>query len=125
MSKVRIITSVVVIGIFGVAACGGGSSDKDNSTVTTVRQKNAALLFPNLPATTAPKTITTPLPAIGGGIRPTTTVANATTTSVVKTPNIYESGATTIVPATTTTPLPGVTTVPFISSKPKSPVLPK
>ena len=82
MSKVRIITSVVVIGIFGVAACGGGSSDKDNSTVTTVRQKNAALSFTTLPATTAPKTVTTPLPAIGGGIRPTTTVANATTTSI-------------------------------------------
>jgi len=43
------------------------------------------LSFTTLPATTAPKTITTPLPAIGGGIRPTTTVANATTTSVVKT----------------------------------------
>jgi len=74
-----------VTGIFGLSACGGGSGDKDDSPVTTVRQKNAALSFTTLPATTAPKTVTTPLPAIGGGIRPTTTLANATTTTQVKT----------------------------------------
>jgi len=85
MVKAKAITAVIVTGIFGLAACGGGSSDKNDSTVTTVRQKNAALSFTTLPATTAPKTVTTPLPAIGGGIRPTTTLANATTTSQVKT----------------------------------------
>jgi len=85
MFKVKAITAVIVTGIFGLSACGGGSGDKDDSPVTTVRQKNAALSFTTLPATTAPKTVTTPLPAIGGGIRPTTTLANATTTTQVKT----------------------------------------
>ena len=85
MFKAKAISAIIVTGIFGLAACGGGSSDKNDSTVTTVRQKNAALSFTTLPATTAPKTVTTPLPAIGGGIRPTTTLANATTTTQVKT----------------------------------------
>ena len=44
MSKVKAITAVIVMGIFGLAACGGGSSDKDDSTVTTIRQKNSAFL---------------------------------------------------------------------------------
>jgi len=84
MFKAKAISAVIVTGIFGLAACGGGSSDKNDSTVTTVRQKNAALSFTTLlPATTVPKTVTTPLPQIGGGIRPTTTVALATTTSIV------------------------------------------
>jgi len=70
--------------LLAISAC-GGSDAPANSEVKTPKTKNAALSFTTLPATTAPKTITTPLPAIGGGIRPTTTVANATTTSAVKT----------------------------------------
>ena len=87
MFKAKAITAVVVIGIFGLAACGGGSSDKDDSTVTTVRQKNAALLPNKLPQTTAPKTVTTPMPSIGqnGVPGPTTTVVRITTTTQVKT----------------------------------------
>jgi hypothetical protein len=86
MFKAKAISAIIVTGIFGLAACGGGSSDKNDSTVTTVRQKNAALTFATLPATTVPKTVTTPMPQLGGGVpRPTTTVVLATTTSVVKT----------------------------------------
>jgi hypothetical protein len=85
MVKAKAISAVIVTGIFGLAACGGGSSDKDDSTVTTVRQKNAALSFTTLPATTMPKTVTTPLPNIGGATPPTTTVAKAPTTSISKT----------------------------------------
>ena len=44
MFKVKAITAVVVAGIIGLAACGGESSDKDDSTVTTVRQRNASTL---------------------------------------------------------------------------------
>jgi hypothetical protein len=84
MFKAKAITAIVVSGIFGLAACGGGSSDKDDSTVTTVRQKNAALSFTTLPATTMPKTVTTPMPNIGGA-KPPTTVAKAPTTTQVKT----------------------------------------
>lgn len=43
MSKFKVLAAMIVIGVFGVAACSGGSSDNDDSTVTTVRQKNAAL----------------------------------------------------------------------------------
>jgi hypothetical protein len=68
-----------------ISAC-GGSDDLDQKDVpVSTYQKNAALPLTTLPATTAPKTITTPLPAIGGGIRPTTTAPKATTTSAVKT----------------------------------------
>jgi len=85
MFKAKAITAVIVTGIFGLAACGGGSSDKNDSTVTTVRQKNAALSFTTLlPSTTVPKTVTTPMPQIGGGAPlPTTTVPLATTTPIV------------------------------------------
>ena len=86
MFKAKAITAVIVTGIFGLAACGGGSGDKDDSTVTTVRQKNAALSFTTLPATTVPKTVTTPMPQLGGGApQPTTTVVRATNTTQVKT----------------------------------------
>jgi hypothetical protein len=66
MFKAKAISAIIVTGIFGLAACGGGSSDKNDSTVTTARQKNAALSFTTLPATTVPKTVTTPMPNIGG-----------------------------------------------------------
>ena len=101
--------SVLVISSFiALANCGNSKSEDDSQTGTTVpRQKNAALSFTTLPATTAPKTVTTPLPAIGGGIRPTTTIANATTTSVVKTVTTplptLPSPTTSLVPLTTTT----------------------
>jgi len=86
MFKAKAITAVIVTGIFGLAACGGGSGDKDDSTVTTVRQKNAALSFTTLPATTVPKTVTTPMPQLGGGAPQTkTTVVRATNTTQVKT----------------------------------------
>ena len=77
MFKAKAISAVIVTGIFGLAACGGGSSDKDDSTVTTVRQKNAALSFTTLPATTAPKVTI----AVSGP----TTVAKAPTNSISKT----------------------------------------
>lgn len=98
MFKAKAISAVIVTGIFGLAACGGGSSDKDDSTVTTVRQKNAALSFTTLPATTIAKTVTTPMPNIGGG-------APQPTTTVVKAP-IPGSGPTTTQVKTVTTPLP-------------------
>jgi hypothetical protein len=101
--KVKAITAVIVTGIFGLAACGGGSSDKDDSTVTTVRQKNAALSFTTLPATTIAKTVTTPMPNIGGAKPPTTTVVKAPTTTAVKAP-------TTSISKTVTTPLPQLPT---------------
>jgi len=97
MFKVKAITAVIVTGFFGLSACGGGSGDKDDSPVTTVRQKNAALSFttlPALPAITAPKTVTTPMPVLGGNTdpRPTTIAplanlpgSSATTTTQVKT----------------------------------------
>jgi len=100
MFKVKAISAVIVTGIFGLAACGGGSSDKDDSTVTTVRQKNAALSFTTLPATTVPKTVTTPMPNIGGA-NPPTTVVKAT---------IPGSGPTTTQVKTVTTPLPNLPT---------------
>jgi hypothetical protein len=42
MFKVKVITAVIVAGIFGLAACGGGSIDKDDPTVTTVPIKNGS-----------------------------------------------------------------------------------
>jgi hypothetical protein len=99
MFKVKAITAVIVTGIFGLAACGGGSGDKDDSPVTTVRQKNAALL-PNLkmPQTTAPKTAASVM-------APTTTFVLATTTSIVKT-------VATTLPKLPNKNLPTTTTVP-------------
>ncbi len=77
MFKAKAISAIIVTCIFGLAACGGGSSDKNDSTVTTVRQKNAALSFTTLPATTAPKVT---IAASGP-----TTVVRATTTSISRT----------------------------------------
>ncbi len=45
MFKVKSITAVVVAGIIGLGACGGESSDKDDSTVTTVRQRNGSTSY--------------------------------------------------------------------------------
>ena len=44
MFKVKAITAVIMTGIFGLAACGGGSSDKNDSPTTTVRQRNGTSL---------------------------------------------------------------------------------
>ena len=84
MFKVKAITAVIVTGIFGLSACGGGSGDKDDSPVTTVRQKNAALSFTTLPATTAPKTTADQKP-LPGSKATTTTAAKTTATTQVKT----------------------------------------
>jgi len=67
MFKVKAITAVIITGIFGLAACGGGSSDKNDSTVTTVRQKNAALtsLKGSIP-NSAPTTVTYVVPGMSG-----------------------------------------------------------
>jgi len=81
----RITLAATTAALLAISACGGSDTPDQKDVPVSTFQKNAALSFTTLPATTAPKTITTPLPAIGGGIRPTTTVANATTTSVVKT----------------------------------------
>lgn len=97
MFKAKAITAIIVTGIFGLAACGGGSSDNDDSTVTTVRQKNAALPLPSMPATTMQMTVTTAMPNIGGAKPPTTTV--------VKAP-IPGSGPTTTISKTVTKPVP-------------------
>jgi hypothetical protein len=71
--------------LLAISACGSSDTPDQKDVPVSTYQKNAALSFTTLPATTAPKTVTTPLPAIGGGIRPMTTVLKATTTSVVKT----------------------------------------
>ena len=101
MVKAKAITAVIVTGIFGLAACGGGSGDKDDSTVTTVRQKNAALSFTTLPATTAPKTVTTPMPVLGGGNQKPRPAG--TTPPMGNGPRV-----TTTVPKTVTTPVPSL-----------------
>ena len=107
MFKAKAISAIIVTGIFGLAACGGGSSDKNDSTVTTVRQKNAALSFTTLPATTLAKTVTTPMPNIGGGA---TTVAPAITTATIvasgPTTTVVWRFTTTSISRTVTTPLP-------------------
>jgi hypothetical protein len=116
MFKVKAITAVIVTGIFGLAACGGGSGDKDDSPVTTVRQKNAALSFTTLPATTAPKTVTTPMPVLGGNTDPSPT-------TTAPQPRMPGSAATTTIPVktwTTTTQVKTVTTpVPKLPIRPK------
>lgn len=115
MFKAKAITAVIVTGIFGLAACGGGSGDKDDSPVTTVRQKNAALSFTTLPATTAPKTVTTPMPVLGDNTGRTTTTAPKAT--------LPGSSGTTTIPVktwTTTTQVKTVTTpVPKLPTRPK------
>ncbi len=87
MFKHKIFAAFAVVSLFGLAACGGSSTDKKEGTVTTLAQKNAALSFTTLVPTTAPKTVTTPMPSItiNNAPRPTTTSVRATTTSVVKT----------------------------------------
>lgn len=87
MFKHKIFASLAIVSIFGLAACGGSSSDEKDGTVTTLAQKNAALSMTTLVPTTAPKTVTTPVPKIplNSAPRPTTPSVRATTTSVVKT----------------------------------------
>ena len=99
MFKNKIIAAIAVTSVFGLAACSGSSSDQKNETETTLRQKNSALRFTTLPATTIPRTVTTPMPAIGGA-RPTTTVARPTTP-------VGKATATTVV-KTVTTPMPQI-----------------
>jgi hypothetical protein len=80
-----------------MAACGGSSdssSEAADTTAAITRTKNAAL-----PATTSPKTVTTPKPTIP--VRTTVPATRATTTTVNKAP-------TTTVSKTVTTPLPAL-----------------
>jgi len=56
MKKVTVLTSLVIASIFVVSSCSGSSSDNDKSTVTTVRQKNAALSTATLPLPSSPPT---------------------------------------------------------------------
>jgi hypothetical protein len=78
MFKLKALTALTVTAIFGLAACGGGSSDKNDSTVTTVRQKNAALSYTTLPATTAPRLslTTTIAPLPGQKFQPNGSIPN-------------------------------------------------
>lgn len=72
MLKNKIIAAIAVSSVFGLAACGGSSTDEKEGTVTTLLQKNAAL-----PPTTVPKTVTTPVPKLPGAGAPATTIARA------------------------------------------------
>ena len=87
--------------LLAISACGGSDSPTETE-ITTPKTKNAALSFTTLPATTLAKTVTTPMPAIGGATPPTTTAAKVTTT-VAKAP-------TTSISKTVTTPLPKLPT---------------
>ena len=82
MMKFKVITALTVTAIFGLAACGGGSSDKNDSTVTTVRQKNAALSYTTLPG----RTVTTPVPSITVNNVPSPTSTAPNSTSPAKIP---------------------------------------
>jgi len=98
MFKHKIFAAFAVVSLFGLAACGGSSTDKKEGTVTTLAQKNAALSFTTLPATTAPRTVTTPMPLLPKP-GPATTKAPAPPTTK---PSIVP----TTVPKTVTTPMP-------------------
>jgi len=116
MFERHIIVAVTVSAIFGLSACGGASTEKKDGTNTTLRQKNGALVgttisrpipIPATPvATTAPRTVTTPVPNLPGTpttisksipvpVKPTgtTTTPQASTTSP---PNFYGSTQSTI-----------------------------
>jgi hypothetical protein len=76
--------SLTAAALLAISACGGSDSPTETE-ITTPKVKNAALSFTTLPATTAPKTITTPMPALPGSKATTTTAAKATATTAVKT----------------------------------------
>jgi hypothetical protein len=71
MFKAKALTALTVTAIFGLAACGADVSDQNDSTVTTVVQKNAALTtMPSVsgcPTTLPPKigVATTMAPRVG------------------------------------------------------------
>jgi hypothetical protein len=106
MFQHKIFAAFAVVSIFGVAACGGSSTDQKEGTVTTLLQKNGALI----PMTTAPRTVTTPMPNIG---MPGTTRAPAVTTTKPILPKPAPTATTTkppivptTAPRTVTTPMP-------------------
>jgi hypothetical protein len=81
-----------------MAACGGSSdssSEAADTTAAITRTKNAAL-----PATTSPKTVTTPKPTIP--VRNTPTTVRATATTLRATPTTLKAPSTTAKPAATT-----------------------
>jgi hypothetical protein len=94
---------LVISSVIALANCGNAKSEDDSQTGTTVpRQKNAALSFTTLPATTAPKTITSnqfvtttvansPKPTLPSPTRSlvpltTTTIKKPLTTTTIKKP---------------------------------------
>jgi len=80
-------TALVLTGaaLLAISACGGSDTPDQKDVPVSTFQKNAALSFTTLPATTAPKTITTPMPALPGSKATTTTAAKTTATTAVKT----------------------------------------
>jgi hypothetical protein len=64
MYKNAVIAAIAITSVLGVAACGGSSSDPKEGPATTLLQKNAALPPKTKVATTAPKTVTTPMPQL-------------------------------------------------------------
>ena len=91
---------LVISSVIALANCGNAKSEDDSQTGTTVpRQKNAALSYTTLPATTAPKTVA---PAAKTPLT-TTTVAKLTTTTVANSPNPTLPSTTTALAALTTT----------------------
>ena len=92
---------LVISSVIALANCGNAKSEDDSQTGTTVpRQKNAALSFTTLPATTAPKTVA---PAGKNSATNTTVVKLATTTVVLSPKPTLPSPTTSLVPLTTTT----------------------
>jgi hypothetical protein len=64
MYKNAVIAAIAITSVLGVAACGGSSSDPKEGPATTLLQKNAALPPKTKVTTTAPKTVTTPMPQL-------------------------------------------------------------
>lgn len=106
MFKNKIIAAIAVTSVFGLAACGGSSSDPKEGTVTTLLQKNAAL-----PPTTMARTVTTPVPQLPGAGAPATTIARAgapATTIAGAVPSV--TPVPTTISRTVTTPVPKLPT---------------
>ena len=81
---------LVISSVIALANCGNAKSEDDSQTGTTVpRQKNAALSYTTLPATTAPKTISFATTTVALSRKPTlpsptTSLVPLTTTSIKK-----------------------------------------
>jgi hypothetical protein len=82
----RITLAATAAALLVISACGGSDTPDQKDVPVSTFQKNAALSFTTLPATTAPKTITTPMPALPGSKATTTTAAKTVTTPMPKLP---------------------------------------